>query len=91
MRNEELIEEIDKVNKHVEPDHTFLVISADIGQAAQDLATKFHDTCGIKGVIATKMDGTAKAGGALSACAVTDAPIRFIGIGEKVDDFERCP
>ena len=87
--NQELIEELELVNKIVDPQHTFLVISADIGQAAKDLAQKFHDTCGITGVIATKMDGTAKAGGALSACAVTEAPIRFIGIGEKVDDFER--
>jgi len=87
--NQELIEEIELVNKKVNPQHTFLVISADIGQAAKDLAQKFHDTCRITGVIATKMDGTAKAGGALSACAVTEAPIRFIGVGEKIDDLER--
>ncbi|HLC84218.1 MAG TPA: signal recognition particle protein Srp54 [Candidatus Nanoarchaeia archaeon] len=87
--NEELITEIKTVAEHVKADHTFLVISADIGQAAQDLAQKFHDTCGVTSVISTKMDGTAKAGGALSACAVTEAPIRFIGVGEKIDDFER--
>jgi len=86
--NEELITELETVTKVVSPHHTFLVISADMGQAAQDLAIKFHSTCGVSGVIATKMDGTAKAGGALSACAVTESPIRFIGVGEKVDDLE---
>lgn len=87
--NEELIDEINQVNAAVKPHETYLVISGDIGQAAKELAEKFHETCGVTGVIATKMDGTAKAGGALSACAVTEAPIKFIGVGEKVDDFER--
>jgi len=86
--NEELIEEITKVNQKVQPDETLLVISADIGQTAQTQAQKFHETCGVTGVVATKMDGTAKAGGALTACAVTDAPIKFIGVGEKLDDLE---
>jgi len=87
--NEELIDEIEKVTKTVQPDETLLVISADIGQAAQKQAETFHHACGVTGVIATKMDGTAKAGGALSACAITDAPIKFIGVGEKIDDLEK--
>jgi len=86
--NEELIEEINKVNAVVKPDEVLLVISADIGQAAQVQAAKFHETCGVTGVVATKMDGTAKAGGALTACSVTDAPIKFIGVGEGLDDLE---
>ena len=65
-----------------------LVISADIGQAAQKQAQAFHDTCHVTGVIVTKLEGTAKGGGALSACSVTKAPIKFIGVGEKVDDLE---
>ncbi|MEK6849214.1 MAG: signal recognition particle protein Srp19, partial [Nanoarchaeota archaeon] len=48
----------------------------------------FHDSCGITGVIVTKMDGTAKGGGALTACSITGAPVKFIGVGEKVDDLE---
>ncbi len=87
--NGELIEEIKKVKDLVRPDESLLVISADIGQAAQTQAQAFHDAVGVKGVIATKMDGTAKAGGALSACAVTGAPIKFIGVGEKIDDIEK--
>ncbi|MFC1800797.1 signal recognition particle protein Srp54 [Nanoarchaeota archaeon] len=86
--SDDLIEELGNLNKHITPDENLLVISADIGQAAQSQAEKFHETCGITGVIATKLDGTAKAGGALSACAVTGAPIKFIGVGEKADDLE---
>lgn len=86
--SKDLIEELKKVNELLKPDENLLVISADIGQAAQKQAQTFHDTCGITGVIVTKMDGTAKGGGALSACAVTGAPIKFIGIGEKVDELE---
>jgi signal recognition particle subunit SRP54 len=63
-------------------------MSADIGQAAEKQAQTFHDTCNVTGVVITKLDGTAKGGGALIACAVTGAPVRFIGVGEKVDDFE---
>lgn len=86
--NEELIAELNQLSKKIVPDDVFLVISADIGQAAQSQAQKFHETCNITGVIATKMDGTAKAGGALTACAVTKAPIRFIGVGERLDALE---
>ncbi|MBW2974679.1 signal recognition particle receptor subunit alpha [Candidatus Woesearchaeota archaeon] len=86
--SKDLIREIETVNKEIMPNENLLVISADIGQAAQKQAQQFHDSCHITGVIATKMDGTAKAGGALSACAVTNAPIKFIGVGEKAGDIE---
>ncbi len=86
--SDELIEELMKIHKLVNPSENLLVISADIGQAAQKQAQTFHDAGKITGIIATKMDGTAKAGGALSACAVTGAPIKFIGVGEKLGDFE---
>jgi signal recognition particle subunit SRP54 len=85
----DLIEELKNVHDTAKPDESLLVISADIGQAAQTQAKAFHDAGAITGVIVTKMDGTAKGGGALSACAVTGAPIKFIGVGEKVDDFEQ--
>lgn len=86
--SKDLIEEISNVNKLVQPDEALLVISADIGQAAQTQAQAFHDSCGVTGVVVTKMDGTAKGGGALTACAVTGAPVKFIGVGEKPDDLE---
>jgi len=86
--SEDLIQELKQVYDTAKPDENLLVISADIGQAAQRQAETFHDSAGITGVVVTKMDGTAKGGGALSACAVTKAPIKFIGVGEKVDDLE---
>ena len=86
--SKDLIKEIEDLNKTIKPDENLLVISADIGQAAQSQAISFHDACRITGVIVTKLDGTAKGGGALSACAVSGAPIKFIGVGEKVDDLE---
>ena len=86
--SEDLIEEIKEINKSVKPEENLLVISADIGQAAQKQAQAFHESCGITGVIVTKMDGTAKAGGALTACAATDVKIKFIGVGEKLGDLE---
>ncbi len=87
--SKDLIDELKKVYDLVKPDENLLVISADIGQAAQNQAQTFHESAGITGVIVTKMDGTAKGGGALSACAVTQAPIKFIGVGEKTEDFEQ--
>lgn len=86
--SQDLISELKSLNTQIKPDENLLVISADIGQTAQKQAQTFHDACAITGVIVTKMDGTAKGGGALSACAITNAPIKFIGIGEKIDDFE---
>jgi signal recognition particle subunit SRP54 len=86
--SEDLIEELNQINSTVEADERLLVISADIGQAARKQAQAFHDTVNVNGVIVTKLEGTAKGGGALSACAVTKAPIKFIGVGEKAEDLE---
>jgi len=86
--NDELIEELNQIRSVVKADENLLVISADIGQAAEKQAKAFNDTCGVTGVIITKLDGTAKGGGALSACAITKAPVKFIGIGEKIDALE---
>ncbi|MGM5484377.1 MAG: signal recognition particle protein Srp54 [Nanobdellota archaeon] len=87
--SDELIEEIGKIDKAVDANEKLLVMGADVGQAAQKQAQAFHDSCGVTGVIITKMDGTAKGGGALVACQVTEAPVKFIGTGEKPDAFEK--
>lgn len=87
--NNELVEEIANLNKLVGPTDTFLVLGADVGQIAEKQAKMFKDTLEITGVIITKMDGTGKGGGALSACSTVNAPVRFIGVGEKIDAFER--
>lgn len=86
--SKELIKEINDITKLVAPHDVMLVISADIGQAAQKQAEAFHDACGVTSVLVTKLDGTAKGGGALAACSVTGAKVMFIGIGEKIPDLE---
>jgi len=77
------------VGKAVQADERLLVIDATVGQQAGPQAKAFHDAVGITGVIVTKLDGTAKGGGALSAVAEVKAPIVFIGVGEKIDDLEK--
>jgi len=83
-----LIKEIKAISKEIKPTETFLVMTADIGQAAKQQATKFKETIDISGVIITRMDSTAKAGGALTACSETKVPVIFIGTGEKPVDLE---
>jgi signal recognition particle subunit SRP54 len=87
--SDDLIKELKEIANIVKPNENLLVISADIGQAAEKQATAFHEACKITGVIVTKLEGTAKGGGALSACSISGAPIKFVGVGEKVDDLER--
>lgn len=86
--SDDLVTELQTIHQAVMPDAIFLVMAADVGQSAQQQAQMFHDTVAVNGVIITKLDGTAKGGGALTACAVTDAPVRFIGTGEKIDELE---
>ncbi len=85
----ELIEELQRVRAVLQPDATLLVLDAAMGQAAGRSAQAFHTAVGVTGVILTKLDGSAKGGGALSAVAVTQAPILFIGTGEHLDELER--
>ncbi len=87
--NEELVEEISSLKELILPSDIFFVLGADVGQSAQRQAEMFKEQMNISGVIITKMDGTAKGGGALSACAIANAPVRFIGVGEKVDELEK--
>jgi len=86
--DEELIGEIEKLGKKIEPTETILVMPADVGQTAKTQAEKFKDVLDMTGVIITRMDSTAKGGGALSACAETNASVYFITTGEKVNDLE---
>ncbi len=86
--NKELKKEIKNIKKAYKPSETLLVIPADIGKNAKVQARKFREDVNIGGVILTKMDGSAKGGGALTACYETDAPIIFLGTGEKPKDLE---
>jgi len=87
--DDELIEEVKRIRDVLIPDKTLLVIPADMGQAAGREAKRFKEEVGVDGVIVTKMDGSGKGGGALSACAVAGVPVYFIGTGEHIRDFEQ--
>jgi len=84
----ELVKEIKDLNKKIKPDYKILTIQADIGQAAKTQASEFQEALNVNGVIITRMDSTAKAGGALTACHETQAPVYFLGTGEKPQDLE---
>jgi len=86
--DKDLANELKELYKITKPDEVLLVIPADIGRIAGKQAREFHKLANITGVIVTKMDGTAKGGGALSACSATASKVKFIGTGEKLDDFE---
>ena len=86
--NSELTDEIKAIDKSVSAQEKLLVLSGDIGQAAEKIAKSFHNSIGVTGVIITKLDGTAKGGGSISAAAVTGAKVKFIGVGEKLDALE---
>jgi signal recognition particle subunit SRP54 len=86
--DKELIKEIKDISKLVNATETLLVMPADIGQTAKKQAQAFKEATNLTGVIITRMDSTAKAGGALTACAEVKAPVVFIGTGEKPADLE---
>ena len=83
-----LAKELKDLSKVIKPDEVLLVIPADIGQAARKQSEEFNKLVGITGIVVTKLDGTARGGGALAAAAVSGAGVKFIGIGEKVGDLE---
>jgi signal recognition particle subunit SRP54 len=84
----DLLDEMEQISKVVEPDEVILVIDGTIGQQAREQALAFSKTTEIGSIIITKLDGSAKGGGALSAVAEIGAPIKFIGTGEKIEDLE---
>ncbi|MBS7640543.1 MAG: signal recognition particle protein Srp54 [Candidatus Bathyarchaeia archaeon] len=83
-----LIEEMKTLEEAIKPDEVIMVIDGTIGQQAAIQAKAFHEATPIGSIIVTKLDGSARGGGALSAVAATGAPIKFIGVGEKIDDLE---
>ncbi len=85
---EALLREMKEIASKINPDEVILVIDASIGQKAYDLARKFHEATPIGSLIVTKLDGTARGGGVLSAAAATGASVKFIGTGEKIDEIE---
>ncbi len=84
----DLIAEMKQVAHQVKPDEVILVIDATIGQQASTQALAFHESTKIGSILLTKLDSSARGGGALSAVAVTGVPIKFIGMGEDVEELE---
>lgn len=86
--NEELMGELSSIKNNVHPHEILLVIDAMTGQDAVNVAETFHSELGIDGLILTKLDGDTRGGAALSVKAVTGCPIKFAGMGEKLDALE---
>jgi signal recognition particle subunit SRP54 len=84
----DLIKEMKDLEKSIKPDEVIMVIDGTIGQQALAQAKTFHEATPIGAIIVTKLDGSSRGGGALSAVAATGAPIKFIGTGEKIEDIE---
>jgi signal recognition particle subunit SRP54 len=84
----EMMDELKRIQNAVNPSEVLLVADAMAGQDAVSVAERFNELLGIDGVILTKMDGDARGGAALSVKAVTGKPIKFVGVGEKVDAIE---
>ena len=85
----ELKDELLEIASIANASERFLVIDAQVGQAAGPMAETFHELVGVTGTIVTKLDGTARGGGALSAVSTTGAPIVFVGEGERIGDIEK--
>ncbi len=86
--DEEMMDELRKVAAKVKPQQIYLVVDAMIGQDAVNSAREFNEQLELDGIILTKMDGDARGGAALSVRAVTGKPIKFVGVGEKMDRLE---
>ena len=86
--DEELMDELVDIKSEVHPHEILLVVDALTGQDAVNTASGFHDKLGVDGVIMTKLDGDARGGAALSVKKVTGTAIKFVGLGEKFDEFE---
>ena len=84
----ELMNELKDIKSEVRPHEILLVIDAMLGQDAVTVASTFNDELGIDGLVLTKMDGDTRGGAALSARAVTGKPIKFVGMGEKLDELD---
>jgi len=85
----ELMKEMKRIDRIAKPEEKLLIVDATIGQQAREQARAFNDAVALTGVVLTKMDGSAKGGGALSAVSEVGSPILFIGTGEKIEELEQ--
>lgn len=85
--DENLIEEIKRLRERIQPDEVLLVADSALGQEAVNVAKHFHEAVNLTGIVLTKLDGDARGGAALSMKTITGVPIKFMGTGEKLEDF----
>ena len=88
-QEQDLLEEMERINKVADPDLALLVIDGTIGQQCFNQAEAFHKIVPVGGIIVTKLDSSAKGGGAIAASAATGSQIMYIGTGERIDDLEK--
>ena len=86
--DDDLVSELEALKREVDPHEILLVADAALGQEAVNVAKTFHERLNLTGIVLTKVDGDARGGAALSMKKVTGAPIKFMGMGEKIDEFE---
>ncbi|MCI5538322.1 MAG: signal recognition particle protein [Oscillospiraceae bacterium] len=86
--DEQLMQELKNIKAEVKPHEILLVVDAMTGQDAVNVASSFNEALGIDGLVLTKLDGDTRGGAALSARAITGKPIKFVGVGEKLDDLD---
>jgi signal recognition particle subunit SRP54 len=86
--DEDMMAELARIKETVQPDETLLVVDSMTGQEAANLTRTFHEQIGITGAILTKMDGDSRGGAALSVRQISGAPIKFVGVGEKVEALQ---
>ena len=86
--DDNLVSELEALKREVDPHEILLVADAALGQEAVNVAKTFHERLNLTGIVLTKVDGDARGGAALSMKKVTGAPIKFMGVGEKIDEFE---
>ncbi|MDZ8236273.1 MAG: signal recognition particle protein [Nostoc sp. ChiQUE01a] len=86
--DDEMMAELARIKETVQPDETLLVVDAMTGQEAANLTRTFHEQIGITGAILTKLDGDSRGGAALSVRQISGAPIKFVGVGEKVEALQ---
>ena len=87
--DEALMQELQNVKNGVHPHETLLVVDSMTGQEAVNVAQTFNEKVGIDGIILTKLDGTAKGGVVIGIVAENKIPVKFIGVGEQIDDMEK--
>lgn len=86
--DEQLMKDLGELRREIKPDKTLLVLDATMGQTSGEHARAFKQALSVDGLVLTKLEGSAKGGGALSACSVLGVPVYFIGVGEHIPDLE---